>query len=370
MDCPGFCKIRIKLMTKDFFSATIIDWYETNHRQLPWRETSDPYKIWLSEVILQQTRIAQGLPYYQRFLAAFPTIFDLARAPEQSVLRLWQGLGYYSRARNLHRCAKWVVEKFQGQFPTQFEGLLQLPGVGHYTAAAIASIAFREPVAVVDGNVFRVLARLFGIDKDIASTGGKNFFFAKANELIDHRRPDLFNQALMEFGALRCLPRNPGCGDCPFATMCVANQRNLQHILPVKTRKLKVKKRYFSYFIIRDGAKVLMKQRHDKDIWRGLFDFYLIETPRRENAKTLLAKTRFLSNAQIKRESKNYTHLLTHQKLNVKFVMLEVSLTKKMKTSFVKMGLKSYSAAAVERLPKPILLDRYIKHESHDGEFW
>src|SRR5579859_2093156 len=180
-------------MKKEIFSAKLIGWYEMNRRQLPWRETSDPYKIWLSEVILQQTRVAQGLPYYERFLSSFPTVVDLACAPRQRVLRLWQGLGYYTRARNLHACAKLVVKNFKGCFPASFEELIHLPGVGAYTAAAVASIAFRQPVAVVDGNVFRVLARLFGIEKDIVSAEGKAYFFSLANSLLDGERPDLFN---------------------------------------------------------------------------------------------------------------------------------------------------------------------------------
>jgi len=275
-------------MRKDFFSAIIIDWYQDNHRKLHWRETVDPYKIWLSEVILQQTRVAQGLPYYERFIISFPTVFDLAVAPSQKVLRLWQGLGYYSRARNLHRCAKQVVEKFNGHFPNSFNELTKLPGVGDYTAAAIASIAFREPVAVVDGNVYRVLARVFGIEKDIASGEGKKYFFSLANKLIDKTRPDLFNQALMEFGALHCLPKNPKCGECIFSKSCNANQRNLQAVLPVKSKKLKIKTRYFYYFILINKNKVLLKRRTEKDIWQGLNDFYLIETTRSQKPAILL----------------------------------------------------------------------------------
>src|SRR6185369_7763226 len=222
-------------MRKDFFSSMIIDWYHANHRNLPWRATIDPYKIWLSEVMLQQTRVAQGLPYYERFVCSFPTVFDLAMATEQNVLRLWQGLGYYSRARNLHRCAKEVVEKFNGHFPNSFNELSKLPGIGDYTAAAIASIAFRQPVAVVDGNVYRVLARVFGIEKDITSGEGKKHFFSFANELINKERPDLFNQAVMEFGALHCVPKKPKCGECIFSKSCEANQRNLQAVLPIKS---------------------------------------------------------------------------------------------------------------------------------------
>jgi A/G-specific adenine glycosylase len=319
-------------MRKEFFSSTIIDWYQANHRNLPWRKTIDPYKIWLSEVILQQTRVAQGLPYYERFISSFPSVFDLAKAPEQKVLRLWQGLGYYSRARNLHRCAKEVVEKFNGNFPNSFNELIKLPGVGDYTAAAIASIAFREPIAVVDGNVFRVLARVFGIENDIASGEGKKYFFSLANELIDKSRPDLFNQAVMEFGALHCLPKNPKCGECIFFKSCEANQRNLQTVLPVKSKKLKVKTRYFYYFILRNKNKVLMKQRTEKDIWRGLNDFYLIETKRNQKTETLLQKDTFLTRAELIKESRVYKHVLSHQKLMVRFITVQARLTKKTET--------------------------------------
>jgi len=206
------------------FSNDITDWYRENRRSLPWRNTKDPYLIWLSEVILQQTRVNQGLPYYQSFVSTFPTVNDLARAREDTVLRLWQGLGYYSRARNLHRCAKEVAEKYDGVFPSSFEELIQLPGVGAYTAAAIASIAFDRKVAVVDGNVYRVLARIFGITKDISSTEGKKHFSALANQLMPATNPGDHNQAVMEFGAMHCTPQLPRCTTCPFGRKCIASR--------------------------------------------------------------------------------------------------------------------------------------------------
>ena len=196
-------------MDKRYFSEKIVEWYHENKRNLPWRKTQEPYKIWLSEVILQQTRVVQGLPYYERFVSAYPTVTALAKAPEQEVMRLWQGLGYYTRARNLHKCAKTIVSAFRGKFPTSFEELKRLPGVGDYTAAAIASIAYKEPVAVVDGNVFRVLSRLFGIDTPINTPVGKKLFSQIANDLILREHPDIHNQAMMEFGATFCTPKNP-----------------------------------------------------------------------------------------------------------------------------------------------------------------
>jgi len=357
-------------MRKEIFSSKIIDWYQTNHRNLPWRQTTDPYKIWLSEVMLQQTRVAQGLPYYERFIRSFPTVFDLAKAPEQNVLRLWQGLGYYSRARNLHRCAKEVVKKSNGIFPNSFKELIELPGVGDYTAAAIASIAFREPVAVVDGNVFRVLARIFGVEKDVASGEGKKYFFSLANELIDKKRPDLFNQALMEFGALHCLPKNPKCSDCIFSKSCEANQKNLQTILPVKSKKIKVRTRYFYYFILRNKNKVLMKQRIEKDIWQELNDFYLIETPRRQKPETLMKKDMLLTKTTILEETGVYKHVLSHQKLMVRFITLQSQLTKKQEAVIHKLGMKWFTKNQAEKIPKPILIERFLNKKAHEQDFW
>ena len=357
-------------MRKDFFFLKIIDWYQTNHRNLPWRQTIDPYKIWISEIMLQQTRVAQGLPYYQRFMKSFPSVFDLAKAPEQNVLRMWQGLGYYSRARNLHRCAKQVVKNFNGNFPSSFKELIKLPGIGDYTAAAIASFAFREPVAVVDGNVFRVLARIFGIETDIASNEGKKYFFSLANKLIDKDRPDLFNQALMEFGALHCLPKNPKCRECIFSKSCEANQKNLQAVLPVKSKKLKVKTRYFYYFIFRNKNKVLMRQRIHKDIWRGLNDFYLIETHRKYKPQALMKKDSLLAEAVMLNESRTYKHVLTHQKLMVRFISVKSPLTKNHKMVIRKLGMKWVTKEKVEKIPKPILIERFLKEKIHEQDFW
>jgi A/G-specific adenine glycosylase len=341
------------------FSKKIIQWYEENKRSLPWRQTTDPYKIWLSEIILQQTRVAQGLPYYNRFVETFPNVFSLAKAPQQQVLRLWQGLGYYSRARNLHTCAKTVVDDFGGKFPDSYQELKKLKGIGPYTAAAVASIAFKESVAVVDGNVFRVLSRVFGIEKDIASNEGKIFFSAKANELIPKVHPDLFNQAMMEFGALHCLPQNPKCDTCVFAKACVANQHDLQKVLPVKSKKLKVRNRYFYYFVIRHQNKILMKQREGKDIWQGLYDFYLVETRRNSKTEVLIKENILLKGSTKISESKIYRHILSHQKLMVRFVEMELPSTK----TPASLGLKWFTEKQVAKLPKPILIAKYLIEE-------
>ncbi len=347
-------------MNKKIFANKIIAWYQENKRSLPWRETVDPYKIWLSEVILQQTRVLQGLPFYNRFIKTFPTVLDLANATEQQVLRLWQGLGYYSRARNLHACAKKVVADYNGKFPTGYEELQKLPGIGTYTAAAIASIAFKESVAVVDGNVFRVLARIFGIDKDITSPEGKKFFFEKANELIPKDQPDLFNQALMEFGALHCLPQNPKCEDCIFSKACVANARGLHKLLPIKSKKPKVRKRYFYYFVIQHQKQILMKERGPKDIWQGLFDFYLIEKKRTRKIINLLKENDLLNSYLPVAQSKPIKHILSHQHLMAQFVQLEVRSKAEFTHLAKSFGLIAFSMKETGLLPKPILIERYL----------
>ena len=260
------------------FANQLVNWYNSNKRPLPWRETKDPYKIWLSEIILQQTRVSQGLPYYLKFMTEFPTIHDLAKANEQKVLSLWQGLGYYSRARNLHQCAIYISDKLGGKFPSSYLELLKLPGIGPYTAAAIASIAFGEAVPVVDGNVYRVLSRLFGIEADIGQSKNREIFYEHALQLIQNQDPDTFNQAMMEFGAMHCMPRNPLCEECFVSSECYANLHGKQESFPIKSKKIKVRKRYFNYivFFFEDG--LLMRERSEGDIWQGLNDFYCIES--------------------------------------------------------------------------------------------
>jgi A/G-specific adenine glycosylase len=348
-------------MDKKLFSRKIISWYEENKRALPWRESRDPYKIWLSEIILQQTRIAQGLPYYLKFVDNFPDVKSLAQAPQDKVLRLWQGLGYYTRARNLHACARRIETELNGKFPTSFQQLKQLPGIGDYTAAAIASIAFGEPVAVVDGNVFRVLARIFGIDKDIASNEGKAFFFAKANSLIPIDQPDVFNQAVMEFGALHCTPQSPRCDTCPFTNSCVARLHEMQSMLPVKSAKQKVRKRYFHYIIVNYRGKLLMRKRNPGDIWNGLYDFMLVETRRTAKAEMLWKEERSLKNLQITKVSKIYKHVLSHQQLITRFIEVKLASAEAIKPLMKKKELKFYSKSQIEHLPKPILINRFLK---------
>ncbi|MEW4923202.1 A/G-specific adenine glycosylase [Algibacter sp. 2305UL17-15] len=261
------------------FSEILTYWYSVNKRNLPWRETQNPYFIWLSEIILQQTQVKQGLPYYEVFVKHFPTVFHLANADESEVLKLWQGLGYYSRARNLHFSAKYIVNELNGKFPNTYKDLLKLKGVGDYTASAIASICFNEPAAVVDGNVYRVLSRYFGIATPINETKGIKEFKALAEKLIDVKNPAMFNQAIMEFGATQCTPKNPDCSVCPFKESCVAFNKNLIQQLPVKLKKLKVKKRYFNFLVfLSEDKKTNLEKREGKGIWQNLYQFPLIET--------------------------------------------------------------------------------------------
>jgi A/G-specific adenine glycosylase len=348
------------------FSRTLIRWYHHHHRDLPWRHTSDPYKIWLSEIILQQTRVVQGLPYYLRFVDQYPTVFDLARADEQEVLRLWQGLGYYSRARNMHRTARQVVDEYGGSFPPTYAQLLQLKGVGQYTAAAIASFAFGEAVPAVDGNVYRVLARILGIKTDILSSSAKKEFTGVASQLIPADDPATFNQAMIEFGAIQCQPVAPDCLLCPFNTICYAFQHGAQALLPVKARKAKVRDRYLNYLVLEKGGKLAMRQRTAKDVWQGLYDFYLVESVHPVNEADELPShlpdaAEWLQAGQVTLPQKTYVHLLSHQKLHVRF--WKISLDIAVSSAELPEGFAFYQPAQIEDLPKPILIDTFIKEQ-------
>lgn len=259
-------------------NALLNAWYADNGRDLPWRHTRDPYHIWLSEVILQQTRVAQGLGYYLRFTERFPTVTALAAASEDDVLKLWQGLGYYSRARNLHQAARDVVERFGAHFPVEYADVRSLKGVGDYTAAAICSFAYDAPYAVLDGNVFRVLSRVFGIDTPIDTTTGRRDFNRLAQELLDREDPATYNQAIMEFGAMQCLPVQPRCEVCPLASQCQARATDRVAVLPIKQGHTKVRERWFNYLHLICGGETLLYRRKENDIWQGLYDFPLIES--------------------------------------------------------------------------------------------
>ena len=259
-------------------AKTLIHWYAENKRELPWRETTDPYRIWISEIILQQTRVVQGLEYFNRFMERFPDVRSLAEAGEDEVMKYWQGLGYYSRARNLHAAAKEIMERFRGEFPQTHPEVLSLKGIGEYTAAAICSFAWRQPYAVVDGNVYRILARVFGMDIPIDSVAGKKEFAELAQVLLDRRHPDLYNQAIMDFGAVQCTPKSPNCLYCPLQERCVAFASGNVDKLPVKAGKTVVKPRYFNYLHIHSEGRTLLYRREAKDIWQNLYEYPLIET--------------------------------------------------------------------------------------------
>ncbi|WP_298238665.1 A/G-specific adenine glycosylase [uncultured Algibacter sp.] len=313
------------------FSKIIINWYSINKRILPWRQTKDPYCIWLSEIILQQTQVKQGLPYYKSFLDRYPSVFYLASADESEVLKLWQGLGYYSRARNLHATAKHIVENLDGKFPDNYKDLLKLKGVGDYTASAIASICFSEETAVVDGNVYRVLSRFFGIDTPINSTKGAKEFKKIAQELIDKKQPANFNQAIMEFGAIKCTPNNPDCITCPFNSKCIAFNKNRISKLPVKIKPTKAKKKYFNFlvFITEDG-KTILEKREGKGIWQNLYQFPLVETNKNigiEGFKDCVKNHDLLRHISYSLSLYNedvIVHKLSHQHLYTKFWIVNV----------------------------------------------
>lgn len=307
------------------FSTILIDWYLKNKRELPWRNTTNPYHIWLSEIILQQTRVNQGLPYFESFTSNFPSINDLANATEDEVLKLWQGLGYYSRARNLHATAKFISANLNGIFPKQYDEIIKLKGIGPYTAAAIASFAYKEQVAVVDGNVFRVISRYFGIFDDISTSKTRNVFQDLANELICKSNPDLFNQAIMDFGATQCTPKNPDCLNCVFQENCFAFRNQKTTELPVKLGKTKVSNRYFNFIIYKDKSDfTIIEQRVEKGIWQNLFQFPLIETSESVDLKNIKSLINESFQNIIKLNQTEIIHKLSHQKLHINFWELEV----------------------------------------------
>ena len=318
------------MKTEEFIREKILAWYAENGRTLPWREYPDPYRVWLSEVILQQTRVAQGLDYFNRFVSRFPDVGALARAEETEVLRLWQGLGYYSRARNLHAASRQIAGTYGGRFPETYEQVRSLKGVGDYTAAAVCSIAYGQPYAVVDGNVYRVLSRLFALGLPIDTGAGKRAFSALAEKLLDRRRPGVYNQALMDFGALQCVPRSPDCPACPLAGVCMAFRTGEVARYPVKEGKQKSRDRYFNYLHIRCGGRTLLSQRKGKDIWRELYEFPLIETVQPADWEALLKDPAFpalFAGIPLLRLAGTVAmprHTLSHQVIHAVFYTVEV----------------------------------------------
>jgi len=345
-----------------FFSKNLILWYLQNGRTLPWRETRDPYKIWLSEILLQQTRVAQGLPYYLKFVEVFPNVHELAKTSEEKVLKLWQGLGYYSRARNLHFTARHIVQEHQGVFPNNYSDLLKLRGVGDYTASAIASICYDQPAAVVDGNVYRVLSRVFGIATPINSTSGIKEFKELAQALIDEDQPGTFNQAVMEFGARYCVPQNPICEGCIFSEKCLAFKMKKVNALPVKINKTKIKQHYFNYIVpISAEDTTVLEQRTGKGIWQNLYQFPLVESDSELNLNELLNNETYKSISEKLKianltlyNSKTVLHKLSHKHLHTRFWIAEVS----------SIGDQSIKLSEIQTFPVPILIGNFISEFS------
>jgi A/G-specific adenine glycosylase len=343
------------------FSNVLIQWYLQNKRDLPWRNTTDPYPIWLSEIMLQQTRVAQGTPYFLSFTSAFPTVFDLAKADEEQVLKLWQGLGYYSRARNLHKTAQHIAFELNGVFPKTYNELLTLKGVGEYTAAAIASFSYNEVVPVVDGNVFRVLSRYFDVDTDIALASAKKEFAAVALEVMPVNDPATFNQAIMEFGALQCVPKNPDCSNCVFNISCAALQKKKVDQLPFKSKKIKVRNRYFNYVVVTDvNDNTLISKRTAKGIWHNLYEFPLIETESEESFDLISNKITaefYKVEDIVSIEACNYisiVHKLSHQHLYIKFWKVELGIA--LENGVNKTELKTF--------PFPIVIHNFIEKKA------
>lgn len=328
------------------FSFKILDWYKENKRDLPWRSTRNPYYIWLSEIILQQTRVAQGTEYYYKFIDNYPSVMDLAKASEQEILNDWQGLGYYSRARNLHFSAKYITKELNGEFPCDFPSILKLKGVGNYTASAIASFAFDLPYAVVDGNVYRVLSRIFGVETPIDSSQGQKEFQKLADDLLDRENSAEYNQAIMEFGAVQCVPF-PDCSKCVFELECVANQKEKVRKLPVKSKKIKQTKRFFHFLVSESKNTVYLEKRTGKGIWQNMYQFPLIETKSIQEPEEL-------SKMEILKKSKVIKHILSHQQIfaqfyTVNFTQLEV------KDKWIK-----FDRTQLVDLPLPRLIDRFL----------
>lgn len=339
------------------FSSKIKRWYSANKRSLPWRSTRDPYKIWLSEVMLQQTRVAQGLPYYNKFLKEFPTVWQLAEASEKKVLKLWQGLGYYSRARNMHATAKVVAYDLQGLFPDTYDGLIRLKGIGDYTASAIASICFNRPEPVVDGNVYRVLARYFGADIPIDSPAGVSYFKELARKVMSTEAAGDYNQAIMEFGATQCIPVKPHCETCPLQDGCVALIQGMVASLPVKKKKAPIKKRYFNYLVPLDADKnTHLRQRVDKGIWQQLYEFPLLESEVSLNENALRERlpepyTSFDNLTLELVNQKEIVHKLSHQHLYTRFWVLQLE-------GSLEEGIPVEN---LETYPVPVLIADFIK---------
>lgn len=348
----------------NFFNTQIHSWYALFKRDLPWRASNNPYFIWLSEIILQQTRIDQGLSYYLRFTDEFPTINDLANASEDQILKLWQGLGYYSRARNLHFTAKYICKNFNGVFPNDYQSILSLKGIGEYTASAIASISFNLEYPAVDGNVHRVLSRYFGIQDPIDTNAGKKACYELARELIKGTDPGMHNQAIMEFGALQCTPRNPDCQKCPLNESCFAYTFGKVNELPVKLKKTKQRDRYFNYIVLNWEDTTWLQKRIESDIWKNLFEFPLIETSEETSIQQIASTNQFLElidqgSSTIVNVSNWKVHILSHQRIHYRFIRINLNEEIRRSDTLIRVNKEEIFNFAVPRL-----LENYI------NEYW
>jgi len=338
----------------------IINWYSIHKRDLPWRRTKDPYSIWISEIMLQQTRVSTTIDYYNRFISQFPTVKDLAIADEQEVLNLWQGLGYYSRARNLHFAAKTIQKEYDGIFPDSYNNILALKGIGTYTAAAISSFAYNLPYAVLDGNVFRVLSRIYGIETPIDSGKGKKLFQQMATETMGNATPEIYNQAIIEFGALQCTPKSPKCESCPLLANCFAHKNQMIEVLPKKSKQIKTKNRYFYYLFLSCSGRFAIVKREGKDIWENMYQFPLIETDHPVEHHDLMKTEQWSlylknSTAVINKQTKPIVHKLSHQHIHASFVHITV------KEELAKNDLIFISMEEAEDYPFPKLIENHLK---------
>jgi A/G-specific adenine glycosylase len=339
-------------MSEKYISKSLIKWYEANKRELPWRDISDPYRIWISEIILQQTSVNQGLSYYLRFIERFPDVKALAIANEDEVLKYWQGLGYYSRARNLHKTAQIIAEKHKGKFPNSYTDIVLLKGIGAYTAAAVCSFAYNQAYAVVDGNVYRVLSRLFAIETPIDSNKAKKEFSELATNMLDKSKPGIHNQAIMEFGALQCIPVQPDCNACPFQKTCKAYKLDLVDKLPIKASKTKVRERFFNYFLIQYQTKIYIQKRTEKDIWQNLYELPLIESnklfePEEIGTNDFLTN---IENIEISSTTSNFKHILSHQRIFARFFAVTVSDKNNYINQLIEINCNEIDNYAVSRL--------------------
>ena len=356
------------------FGKRLIKWYQQNKRVLPWRETKDPYTIWLSEIILQQTRVSQGLPYFQRFLEKYPTVVHLAGAPQNEVFKLWQGLGYYRRAENMMKAAKIIVEEFNGVFPITFPGLKKLPGVGDYTAAAIASIAYGEKIPVVDGNVYRVLSRVFGIKTIIQTSRAKDEFGQIMRSLMEEVHPGTFNEAVMEFGALQCVPANPRCEACVFSPACFALNQQVIQEFPVVKPKIKKRRLFIYYLVVKWGKRLIVRHRRENEIWKGLYDFPSLEfTEEQEESKVMreIDTLELFSPDAVKvitSFSKRYKHQLTHIDIMARFIQVELKRKPNIESdeTLCLIASQTLQDLAVSRLVEKFLVEEGIVRRRQD----